>query len=230
MRQLVVFNDEAHHCYRENPAEPEEEALASDLRKEANDNTEAARTWIAGIEMLSRRVRLARVFDLSATPFFLAGSGYPEGTLFPWTMSDSSLMDAIECGIVKLPRVPVSDNIPSAEMPVYRNLWHHVGKAMRKMGRSSDPRTLPSKLETALDALYHHYEQVAQAWERAETETPPCFIIVCNSTVTSKLVHDHVAGHHWTDAEGGRHFRQGKLPRFCNYSDDGAPVPLPPPF
>jgi len=29
------------------------------------------------------------------------GAGYAEGTLFPWTMSDFSLMDAIECGIVK---------------------------------------------------------------------------------------------------------------------------------
>jgi type III restriction enzyme len=47
--------------------------------------------------------------DLSATPFFLRGSGYVEGTLFPWAMSDFSLMDAIECGIVKLPRVPVSE-------------------------------------------------------------------------------------------------------------------------
>ena len=55
--------------------------------------------------------------DLSATPFFLRGSGYAEGTLFPWTMSDFSLMDAIECGIVKLPRVPVADNIPGGEMP-----------------------------------------------------------------------------------------------------------------
>jgi len=29
------------------------------------------------------------------TPFFLSGSGYAEGTLFPWTLSDFSLMDAI---------------------------------------------------------------------------------------------------------------------------------------
>jgi type III restriction enzyme len=55
------------------------------------------------------------VYDLSATPFFLRGSGYEEGTLFPWTVSDFSLMDAIECGIVKLPRVPVADNLPGAK-------------------------------------------------------------------------------------------------------------------
>ena len=43
---------------------------------------------------------MQRVIDLSATPFFLAGSGYREGSRFPWTMSNFSLMDAIECGIV----------------------------------------------------------------------------------------------------------------------------------
>jgi type III restriction enzyme len=75
--------------------------------------------------------------DLSATPFFLSGSGYAEGTLFPWTMSDFSLMDAIECGIVKLPRVPVADNIPGGEMPVFRNLWEHIrSKDMPKKGRA----------------------------------------------------------------------------------------------
>jgi type III restriction enzyme len=72
-----------------------------------------ARLWIGGLETVDRKLGVARVIDLSATPFFLAGSGYPEGTLFPWTMSDFSLMDAIECGIVKLPRVPVADNIPA---------------------------------------------------------------------------------------------------------------------
>ena len=43
-------------------------------------------------------------------------------------MSDSSLIDAIECGIVKLPRVPVAENIPGAKdgMPMFRNLWENV--------------------------------------------------------------------------------------------------------
>ena len=75
---------------------------------------------------------LQRVIDLSATPFFLRGSGYAEGTLFPWTASDFSLMDAIECGIVKLPRVPVADNIPGGEMPKFRNLWEHTRPKMPK--------------------------------------------------------------------------------------------------
>jgi type III restriction enzyme len=66
-------------------------------------NSEAARLWISGLEAVNRRLGNVSPRDstLSATPFFLSGSGYVEGTLFPWTMSDFSLMDAIECGIVK---------------------------------------------------------------------------------------------------------------------------------
>lgn len=75
------------------------------------------------------------VYDLSATPFFLRGPSYVEETLFPWTVSDFSLMDAIECGMVKLPRVPVADNVPGGETPMFRNLWEHISKRMPKKGR-----------------------------------------------------------------------------------------------
>ncbi|MBM3967770.1 MAG: restriction endonuclease, partial [Planctomycetes bacterium] len=123
MKNILALNDEAHHCYREKPKEADDEDLKGDDRKEAEKNNETARLWISGLEAVNRKLGLTRVMDLSATPFFLRGSGYAEGTLFPWTMSDFSLMDAIECGIVKLPRVPVADNIPGNEMPMFRNLW-----------------------------------------------------------------------------------------------------------
>lgn len=130
MKNILVLNDEAHHCYREKPGEEQEGDLKGDEKKEAEKNKEAARLWISGLEALNRKLGVTRVVDLSATPFFLSGSGYAEGTLFPWTMSDFSLMDAIECGIVKLPRVPVADNIPGNEMPMFRNLWEHIRKDM----------------------------------------------------------------------------------------------------
>jgi type III restriction enzyme len=109
LKNIMVINDEAHHCYKEKPGDPDEQDLSRDDKEEAERNKEAARLWINGIEAAKRKIGVNRVLDLSATPFFLRGSGYAEGTLFPWTMSDFSLMDAIECGIVKLPRVPVGD-------------------------------------------------------------------------------------------------------------------------
>lgn len=136
LKQILVLNDEAHHCYREKPDKDEEGTLKGEDRKEAEKNNEAARLWISGLEAVNRKLGLTRVVDLSATPFFLRGSGYAEGTLFPWTMSDFSPIDAIECGIVKLPRVPVADNIPGEEMPKFRNLWDHIGPKMPKKGRS----------------------------------------------------------------------------------------------
>ena len=54
-------------------------------------------------------------------------------------------MDAIECGIVKLPRVPVADNIPSGEMPKFRELWKHIGARMPKKGRGKAAKLDPFK-------------------------------------------------------------------------------------
>jgi type III restriction enzyme len=83
LKQVLVINDEAHHCYREKPADPDDETLKGDEKQEAEQNNEAARLWISGLEAVNRKLGLMRVIDLSATPFFLRGSGYAEGTLFP---------------------------------------------------------------------------------------------------------------------------------------------------
>src|SRR5579864_8236494 len=147
MKNIMILNDEAHHCYREKPGEADETDLTTDDKQEAEKNNEAARLWINGLESVKRKLGLTQIVDLSATPFFLRGSGYAEGTLFPWTVSDFSLMDAIECGIVKLPRVPVADNIPGGDMPMFRNLWTHIRSRMPKKGRGKggplDPLSLP---------------------------------------------------------------------------------------
>jgi type III restriction enzyme len=156
MKNILAINDEAHHCYREKPKDADDEDLKGEEKKEAEKNNEAARLWISGLEAVNRKLGLSRVIDLSATPFFHSGSGYAEGTMFPWTMSDFSLMDAIECGIVKLPRVPVAQNIPGNEMPMFRNLWENIRKDMPKKGRGQgeelDPLKLPTRLQTAIEA------------------------------------------------------------------------------
>ncbi|MBK6350992.1 MAG: DEAD/DEAH box helicase family protein [Proteobacteria bacterium] len=235
MKNLLVINDEAHHCYREKPGETAEDqaALKSDDKAEAEHNNEAARLWISGLEAVNRKLGLARVLDLSATPFFLRGSGYAEGTLFPWTMSDFSLMDAIECGIVKLPRVPVAENIPGNEMPMFRELWKHIGSKMPKKGRGKgaqlDPLAIPVELQTALQALYGHYEKTFERWQKAGIKVPPCFIVVCNNTATSKLVYDWIAGFERPPGEDGvvpPSFR-GSLELFSNYDAHGQPRPRP---
>ncbi len=231
LKSIMVLNDEAHHCYREKPNAEVDADLKGDERKEAEKNTEAARLWISGLEAVNRKLGLARVVDLSATPFFLSGSGYAEGTLFPWTMSDFSLMDAIECGIVKLPRVPIADNIPGNEMPMFRNLWEHIGKKMPKKGRgkaeSLNPLDLPPQLQTALQALYGHYEKTFHLWMEKKVSVPPCFIVVCNNTSASKLVYDYISGFQRENTDGTSTLEFGKLPLFCNHDEHGNPLARP---
>ncbi len=171
------------------------------------------------------------MIDLSATPFFLRGSGYAEGTLFPWTMSDFSLMDAIECGIVKLPRVPVADNISGDEMPMFRNLWENIRKEMPKKGRGKgeglDPLTLPTRLQTALEALYGHYEKTFELWQERKIGVPPCFIIVCQNTAISKLVYDYISGFDRTNPDGSVTRENGRLALFRNFDEYDNPLPRP---
>ncbi len=231
MKNVLVLNDEAHHCYREKPGEAEEGELKGDDKKEAKKNREAARLWVSGLEIVRRKLGLSRVMDLSATPFFLRGSGYAEGTLFPWTMSDFSLMDAIECGIVKLPRVPVADNIPGGDMPKFRNLWEHIRRRMPKKGRGKaahlDPLSIPVELQTALEALYGHYAKTYELWEEARIDVPPCFIVVCNNTSTSKLVYDYISGFHRENEDGSTALENGRLALFRNFDEHGNQLARP---
>ena len=231
MKNVLALNDEAHHCYREKPGEDDEGDLKGEDRKEAEKNREAARLWISGLEAVGQRLGLARVIDLSATPFFLRGSGYAEGTLFPWTMSDFSLMDAIECGIVKLPRVPVADNIPGGDMPKFRNLWEHIRKDMPRKGRGKasnlDPLKIPVTLQTALEALYGHYKETFALWDDAGIEVPPCFIVVCNNTSTSKLIYDYIAGFQRENPDGSTTLVNGRLKLFQNFDEHGTPLARP---
>ena len=229
LKNIMVLNDEAHHCYREKPGEDGEGRLTGDDQREAKKNREAARLWISGLETVGKKLGIGRVMDLSATPFFLRGSGYAEGTLFPWTMSDFSLMDAIECGIVKLPRVPVADNIPGGDMPKFRNLWEHIRTAMPKASRSKflDPHSLPVELQTALDALYGHYEQTFEQMQAAGIAMPPCFIVVCNNISTSKLVYDYISGFYRENDDGSRILENGRLRLFRNFDENGNPYARP---
>ncbi|MGH8511845.1 MAG: restriction endonuclease, partial [Gammaproteobacteria bacterium] len=144
---------------------------------------------------------------------------------------DFSLMDAIECGIVKLPRVPVAQNIPGDEMPMFRNLWENIRKDVPKKGRGKaevlDPLALPTRLQTALQALYGHYEDTYKLWEDAGIRVPPCFIIVCQNTAISKLVYDFISGFHRQNDDGSTTLENGRLALFRNFDEHGNPLPRP---
>jgi type III restriction enzyme len=203
-KNIVVINDEAHHCYQ--PKSKDESADAVDLkgeeREEAERDRKQAQVWLSGLEAVDAKLGIRSVYDLSATPFFLKGSGRPEGTLFPWVVSDFALIDAIESGIVKIPRVPVADDRPQSGAPTYRTLWAHVRDGLPTGKKASAPTgepKLPAELQSALHSLYGHYHKGYDRWESTEKaklggDTPPVFVVVCANVNVSKLVFDYVSG------------------------------------
>jgi len=234
-KSIVVINDEAHHCYRRKPEGGDTEPLIGDERKEAEKRDEEARIWISGIEAVKAKIGVRSIYDLSATPFFLRGSGYPEGTLFPWVVSDFSLIDAIESGIVKVPRVPVSDDSMQGDQPTYRDLWlrirEHLPRRGRKTEKLDEEPKLPAELEGAIQSLYGNYRKYHEVWEKntdaqAKGLTPPVFIVVCNNTNVSKLVFNYISGWEKSVSDSDAIVVPGRLPLFNN-EQDGAWSPRP---
>ncbi|MCH8157098.1 MAG: DEAD/DEAH box helicase family protein, partial [Nitrospinae bacterium] len=228
-KKIVVINDEAHHCYRRRQ-DGEREVLIGDEKREALQREEEARVWISGLEAVKKKIGIKTIFDLSATPFFLRGSGYSEGTLFPWVVSDFSLIDSIESGIVKVPRVPVADDSVTGDQPTYRDLWirirDHLPKKGRKTQSISGEPNLPVELQGALESLYGNYKKYYERWEQNEEAqakgiTPPVFIVVCNNTNVSKLVYDFVAGWEKQIDDDTSVVVPGKMPIFNNERNGG---------
>lgn len=222
-KNIIVINDESHHCYRRRTDDAgaiHESSLHGEERKEAEKRNEEARIWISGLEAVKAKIGIKVVYDLSATPFFLRGSGYPEGTLFPWVVSDFSLVDAIESGIVKIPRVPVADDQMTGSQPAYRDLWMRIRDDLPKKGRKTDAVSgepkLPAELQGALHSLYGNYEKAYKSWEQSGRGTPPVFIVVCNNTNVSKLVFDYISGWEKILPDGATIIVPGQLPVFNN--------------
>ncbi len=219
---IIVLNDEAHHCYRSKPL-ADGKKLSAEEKKEAKIRDEEARLWINGLEAIHAKFGVRTVFDLSATPFYLGGSGYGEGRLFPWVVSDFSLMDAIESGIVKTPRVPTSDNTLGYDLPVFRDLWSHIRGGL---GKKDIAAVVPKQLEAALRAMYGHYKTAFERWEtepngKPAGNPPPVYIVVCNNTNVSKMVFDAIAGYEEarTHPDGTPIVHRGELPLFDNATD-----------
>ncbi len=224
-KNIIVLNDEAHHCYITHKTE-EGEKLSGEEKREAEKNNEEARVWHNGLQALHAKLGVKMVVDVSATPYYLKGSGFPEGTLFPWVVSDFDLIDAIESGIVKIPRIPVrSDEVTKDDIPSYRHLWLHISDGLPKRGKKtgeySDDPVLPTKLETALYSLYENYEKSYARYQESLKKNPnvmpPVMIVVCNNTTVSEMVYKWIAGYEKPEVE---RIIPGKLAIFRN--EDGS--------
>ena len=175
-----------------------------DRRRDARTRsaTREARVWFRGPRAICAEGRHQGDLRPLGDAVLPEGSGYKEGFIFPWVVSDFSLMDAIESGIVKVPRVPVDDDAAAEQLDLPATLGPHRAAAAearrRRRRRPHADWVPPQELEGALRSLYRSYERrfarTGDASSRALGEPPPVIIVVCPNTIVSKLVFDWIAG------------------------------------
>ena len=243
-KRYIVINDEAHHCYLPHGNKKADE-------DSGEDENQKAMVWFEGLRQMKQHgYRIGHVYDLSATPYYLKGSGYEPYSLFPWVVSDFGLVDAIESGLVKIPFLPTYDNTQELNEPVLKNIYEHISKDLPKKGmrgqRKADRESgeaasiqtaapkLPPLLTMALDQFAKDYIDYDSGQRQADEEkvhlftAPPVFIVVCNNTTVSNEVYKYIAGYPTTDAEGNTIYVKGHWPIFSNYDENGMPKQKPP--
>jgi type III restriction enzyme len=193
--RIMVLNDEGHHAYRPKPVGPEEKISA-----EEKAEREEATVWVSGLDRLNKAVGIQFCVDLSATPFYIGGSGHPEGSPFPWIVSDFGLVDAIESGIVKIPRLPVATNTGRPD-PEFLKLWEYVNSRLQPgeklNGGKPKPEAAWREAEAALRTLasqwIERFRQIAAA-KPGQDVTPPVLIIVCDNTDIAEHFFGKISG------------------------------------
>lgn len=192
---VMVLNDEAHHAYRPAPVEPTEKLSAEQIA-----DREEATVWISGLDEINQACGVKFCVDLSATPFYLQGSGYMEGSPFPWLVSDFGLVDAIESGITKIPRLPVSDTTGRPE-PKYFALWKYIMERLQPgeklPGGKPKPEVVWREAQDALITLASQWEERYSYIEQASPDkenTPPVMIVVCDNTDIAELFYRNISG------------------------------------
>lgn len=199
-QNLLILNDEAHHAYRirkeEADADGEDEAGEDD---EFEEFFKEATVWIEGLDRIQKLRGINVCVDLSATPYFLGRVGQQTNRPFPWVVSDFSLMDAIESGLVKIPQLAVRDTT-GAEIPGYFNIWRWILQPGRltpaeRGGKNSPPKpeAILKWANTPIAMLAGLWEAERAAWENAGEARSPVFILVCKNTALANVVYEWLA-------------------------------------
>lgn len=221
---ILVLNDEGHHCWRgrvESVAEDKKmlKGIDSEEKQNLEEEAEEARVWLAGLDRINNsglagkdaqgrpEPGIIACVDLSATPFYLSNSGYPEGSPFPWIISDFGLVDAIESGITKVPRLPVRDDVGTIDDagrpdPKYFRLWRNISdnelKAEDYINRTKPkPEAIYKYSEGALTTLASQWKKQFDKYNEdaaGKPFTPPVLIVVCNNTDVADVFFRKISG------------------------------------
>lgn len=196
-KNIVVLNDEAHHAWRPAPideSDPKTEKLSAKEKKEKEEAT----VWVSGLDRINLSRGINYVVDMSATPFYIHGSGYPEGSPLPWIVSDFGLVDAIECGVVKIPQVPV-DSDSGRPRPEYFEMWKWINEKLPQAERATarrgpKPESVVREMDSALQQLAGQWKEKLEEFQKNGVDVPPVMIVVCDNTKLSEYVFEHISG------------------------------------
>jgi type III restriction enzyme len=202
-KNILVINDEAHHAYRPKQKEIEEKgqllfSIKGSLEEEEyKEEYEEATVWINAIDRINAVMGINFCVDMSATPFYIRGSGHQEGLPHPWMISDFGLVDAIESGIVKIPRVPVDSN-SGRYIPEYFELWKWINEKLpyadrQTVRRRAKPEAVYREGEGALATLASEWKKTYDYFQKNNSNIPPVMIIVCDNTNLSEILTRHLA-------------------------------------
>ena len=184
--ELCVMNDEAHHCYNR------ERAGGSSIAGESAREEAEAMMWFGALRALHQKGRVAQVYDLSATPMWLRRPTPSEpSVLFPWTVSDFPLVDAIETGLVKIPRVPIKDD-SGAEVPAFRNLHTAVKDSLGKTLLPPKTNSLPRTVDDAITRMMDDYERIRADYE--PKGITPILIVVADTIPNAERLFAELGG------------------------------------
>jgi len=189
-KRIMVLNDEAHHAWRPPPG----------LTAKGNDKDELleATVWVNGLDRIHNDREILRCLDFSATPMYPGAVGGEKAWRpFEWVVSDFGLVDAIESGLVKIPRIPTDDD-SGLSIPKYRNLWEYVKKALPKRGEDPEDADHPlidylAEVDGPLKQLADGWIRTYEAWLEAGRAIPPVMIVVCNETKMAEMLEIHIA-------------------------------------
>ena len=192
-RNIMVFNDEAHHAYRLGEPDADEDTDDDGLDAYYREAT----VWVEGLDRINRLLGIGRVLDFSATPYYLGRVGNNANRPFPWVVSDFGLMEAIESGLTKIPQFAARD-LTGAPIPGYFNIWRWILpqlKTSERGGRkqAAKPEAILRYAFTPLMMLGGLWQRRAEAWAAAGSERPPVFIVVCKNIRLARLLFDWLA-------------------------------------
>ena len=179
---ILVINDEGHHCHRGDPD-----------KRNQNDTQ-----WFIGIHHIRDAGLLSYATDMSATPIFLTQSN-PKP--FDWIVSDYSLVDAIEAGLTKIPRVPTRTT--TEQNSRFRDIFSNTDSKQTSDFRPEDAGN-NTLLKQALQVLYQDYEDRNEEWK--DRNEVPVMAIVMNSVKNANAMYRHISS-------------GADTPLFGNYTD-----------